>query len=1457
MKKIFAWLLAAVMSVTQLTAVAFAEDTWAPTATSYTADFTNPAEVSKWQPIADADSSNAESLTVSNGVLTWKTSKEAKQLLPVAKMKNFTIDMDITHTAGKDGNIYIYFGVDSEEATNAESNKFRIAFQSPSARATLSYNNKNRDTGSGSGYQFNVQPYTYLNSSGGTVQSDLYQNSKLRLVVYGNKLAAWMNDQLIYSWDVDENYTGGYIGIGARYHTTVIRSLSVRPSVESDIYFAESFNTEDVTNGSSATKPNDYTHGDLAVAVLAGGSSGGIVGNNWGTATMGRAGGTAMFIDKNKTVIGDHTYQAGFTFSSSNNGATRFIVPLIGINEDAASGNTPISGYAYGAAIKLNGTIEVNKITCDANGAFKYSKVSSTSGITKYFPDKLGEISGTTVFAMDTVWEYRHVLHDGTLDIYLDDVLVHSVTNNALKGLSGYTGLIQNGVGSTLHYFGIRGVEAADLNRPNQFKVRVADESGNYTALANKIVRFYTSTTVDNVATEELYGTAYADKDGAFDIHLGHNQTYIVKVFNGNEAKPIATKSIKYTHTGAQTNIEFDEVTYFTELANIDFADNAAVDSSAKANTLVLYEQSKTEAMDAFGGKEALVLDGVGDAARFESAAAFELDDKDKLTVEAVFIPRERDGIKEMAVIGGTMGQFSGKKNGFGLYVDQNANGEDVISFRATVGDEHTLYEVDAPCEMNTAYYAAGVYDGTAMRLYINGVEAASKTVAGDICTITTLAPAIGAEWYNLNDLRKYFFKGEIADVYIANGIKTSDEIAATYNDYTAAGYQLGAEDAEDIETAITFSDEAPEKGDTVTVTATLRNTTDSAKAVAVKIVPGYFAALISGANEQEITIPANSIATVEASYKLLEGGREPFRAYVYENGVEVSSAVKSLSVIGAGYYKSETHNHSTRSDGTNTFEENVLEGFTTKNLSYAFATEHNQYNYWNYKKAEDTSALYNPQQFKVFMGAEFTSTQSHANVYELTNDVSTQENNVNKPDWNEAARTYCFDLISENGVQSASKYNAFIDTIENETGGGYLYINHPSDRTYYTPDDIIKDLRGYTGIEVWNGAQTCFDEVTLKQRDTWDKANSIGWGHIVGQAGTDAHGAVCYGTIQKVAYLDELSLEEITRVVADGNSISTNGPEIRFNINGVAMNDTAVVTDSRAAFNIEVYDPMGDIEEVKLVKNKVSGEFTTENRTETVLYKKAEGAAAISVFSYNEILDVSEGEFYRVEVTTAKTPYGSLSSNGTTTPGEGSGKGWAFTNNIWINENGTSNSTNISAISSECDDVTLCELPTGIMYLEGSGEFSLDELNVTADGKVSKAANEDVITVTITAADGTQSATEIYLVGDITVSAETKIVCGEAQCTDTTAQVDVTVMDGQGLLSDSGAKLIVAVYNENGLIGCNIEDVNSEDKEKSITVTYTKQADMSKVSMKAMLMRDMDNIVPLCDAENVVIKTN
>lgn len=94
----------------------------------------------------------------------------------------------------------------------------------------------------------------------------------------------------------------------------------------------------------------------------------------------------------------------------------------------------------------------------------------------------------------------------------------------------------------------------------------------------------------------------------------------------------------------------------------------------------------------------------------------------------------------------------------------------------------------------------------------------------------------------------------------------------------------------------------------------------------------------------------------------------------------------------------------------------------------------------------------------------------------------------------------------------------------------------------------------------------------------------------------------------------------------------------------------------------------------------------------------------------------------------------------------------YAFTNNIWISTEGESNSTNISEISYNGSNITVSELPTGIRYLSDSGNMVLNNLTIVADGEVSTAIEDDILTISVTAEDGTVKTTELYMIGDITV---------------------------------------------------------------------------------------------------------
>ena len=528
MKKIISAIMSATIALSSFAALAVtanAEDTWAPTATSYTADFTKADELSSWYK-----GTGTTTATVSGGCASLKTSAWSQYFLPIAKTENFVLESNITHTTGKDGVFQVFFGADAASTTAVDKNVMWFQLGGTKGMRGTFVNGKGTsiDSSIDGAFQWNITPYTYDT----TKTSSLNQNFDLKVVVYNKKVAAWVDDQLIYSYTLEDTYAGGYIGIGGRYSTVVLNDLTVRPAAATDMVLAESFNEADLTNCNF----NELTSIDYLSA------------DQWGTATLKKYGNTMTWIDKNKSVVGDHAYNAGFTFGSTNNGATRYFSPMFGItdNEDGT-----MSGWAV--YVKINGEIVIGKVSITAAGGVTVAtkKTFGNTATRSYFPNKLGKIGDTEVLALDTMWEYRHVLNNGTLYIYLDDVLIGSYANDDLKSLSGYTGFFVNGMASSLNYFGVRGVETADLNRVNQ--VKITDENG--TALANKVVRLYNA---DNV----LYGTTYADSKGMFDLDMGHNQTYTIKAYNTDGTLVAETdEAVTYTANGSTNTFALTKLT--------------------------------------------------------------------------------------------------------------------------------------------------------------------------------------------------------------------------------------------------------------------------------------------------------------------------------------------------------------------------------------------------------------------------------------------------------------------------------------------------------------------------------------------------------------------------------------------------------------------------------------------------------------------------------------------------------------------------------------------------------------------------------------------------------------------------------------------------------------------------------------------------------------------------------
>lgn len=1379
---------------------------------TYEADFTNTNELAKWDNLYGT---NAPSL--SNGKLVWGASNtDTAYLLPTRSLTNFVAETEITNTAGE-YRIGFVFGSDGT-STSINDSKIMMFTDANIYRPQLYLESGTTPV------RESKEAYSYTLNNGteskGTRTTKL--KSKLKLVVYNKYLAAWVDDQLIFTYALSD-YTGGRVGLFIDYYAIEMSSLSVRPATAEDMLLAASFNETDKNIG--------------ALERITANTGGVISSQQDGSATWGKMGGTVLYAKKDVN-CGDHVYSSSFTFGTDHNGPTRFISPVFGLNKNDDGTYSMIATH-----VKYNGEVSVQKVTLGSNLTdVSWGTVYGTANIYDMFPDNHSTITYNdaehNVLQSDIPWRYKHVLNNGTLDIYINDVKALSVTNNAFKDLKGDVGILQNGVSSVLRYIGVRGVEDADLTQKYTGKILYSD--GNVSIAApGLIARIYD-------AEGNLFTTAVSDANGGYVAKLRNATEYSVKISDAS-GKLLLEDTMTYDVNSEKNFTIVDTAKDLSSVLNVDFADGIK-DNSINGYTLKAVERTQVALAEReeMGGSTALVLDGVGDAVYVDEEIT--MNDLSAVTAEAVFMPEERKGIKTMTVLGGFQPQGT-TWLGYGLYVDE-IDGVNSIVFKANI--DGVVKSVSTPCEMNTLYYAAGVFDGENMNLYVNGELKATAAAAGELVIkgTKTTKTGIGAEWYSLNDHRKYFFKGIIGSVKVSNYAIDAKSISDKYAEYYGEGYLFEEDLSDDVVVNVAFDKDVYSKGETATATVTVSNNTNAEKTLNIKMVPGYFAALTSASDTATVTSGANSSATAEFTYAVLQGGREPFKAYVSENGVAVAEESATITVSGAGFYKGDIHSHTTYSDAVNTFEENVKEAFATKNLSWNYATDHNMYGYWYKNRINGVNNSFANGEYIMMAGSELTTNYGHANTYNLNNDVSTAElSAANAPFWHENKPAANSIVTEDTGAGTLNGWQNAVDIVENDYEGA-IYLNHFQDEPYVISEDIIKDLRNYTGLEAWSGYEPYGAELTLKQMEIWDKANSIGWSHIIGHGSTDAHGAAFVGGVQLVAYMDELSQSEINRVMLDGSSFTTNGVEVRFDINGADLSKTAkIVNDAEeATFNVNVYDPNGDILQVNLIKNVVSGEYTTANKEVISLFTKGDEAVGEWKNSFKRA--VNDNEFYRVEVITAKAVYDAISGTGQSQEGETAGKGYAFTNNIWIEKADKSNSTNISEISYNGNDLTVKELPTGIKYIEGNGNFAPSSLKVTADGAVNTTVENNLVTITVTADDGTVSSTQMYLVGDIqTVLGETEIVVDEStveiDTTYVTAQISVN--DVEGLITSS-AKLILAVYDNGVLLGADAVDISADSLVAEPIVEYDEVEDASTLSTKVFLFDSLNGMLPLAD---------
>ena len=517
------------------------------------------------------------------------------------------------------------------------------------------------------------------------------------------------------------------------------------------------------------------------------------------------------------------------------------------------------------------------------------------------------------------------------------------------------------------------------------------------------------------------------------------------------------------------------------------------------------------------------------------------------------------------------------------------------------------------------------------------------------------------------------------------------------------------------IDVSIDFNDVLYEVGNYVTAKVTVRNTGESdLENVAVRVSAPYQLAIA----DDEIIIPSLAVgetAEVELTFRAIEGGRG--KIYYSISAETLSKRYSSwISVSGPGWYGGDNHSHTTYSDGSGSIKDNTDAAYA-QGLSWLYSTDHNSIRQFvDTQKVTDASR----GDFFSIAGNEITSSIGHALGYSIPYADSSVYN------------------VSLNRMPSTARtWQTVIDEVTAD--GGYFYVAHPNYPGLEFWD--VYNIRNLAGLEVWNGFYHPIDpdrNVSVQAFIFWDTMNSRGESKYFGIANSDGHNPGKQADPYSIGYMDVLSIENIDDTLKNGRFFGTNGPQLRFDIDGVSYGETLYINgNSRtASMTITAFDDLYPLTTVTLYKLRVTG--NQENTREVAMTWDLNGQG-LNFWSVTLDITVSDKDFYRVEI---------ASSSGTTGNGGagiGSGTGFAFSNPIWVETTSSEgNAVKITDVTLNNPDASIVQNRSGAYYIvvDKANTLAADQLNVgvSAGAVVTKTydASGKVFNVTVTSPDGT-----------------------------------------------------------------------------------------------------------------------
>jgi hypothetical protein len=104
------------------------------------------------------------------------------------------------------------------------------------------------------------------------------------------------------------------------------------------------------------------------------------------------------------------------------------------------------------------------------------------------------------------------------------------------------------------------------------------------------------------------------------------------------------------------------------------------------------------------------------------------------------------------------------------------------LLFRMRIGNTTPAYNPNTPLTVNQIYHVVSTYDGTTIRIFINGVESGSGLAQTGNIQSNTEQLTVGVRWVHQNRSADSFFSGNIFINKIYNRALSATEVLQNYN---------------------------------------------------------------------------------------------------------------------------------------------------------------------------------------------------------------------------------------------------------------------------------------------------------------------------------------------------------------------------------------------------------------------------------------------------------------------------------------------------------------------------------------------------------------------------------------------------------------------------------------------------------------------------------------------------